>query len=1162
MVKVLRACVIEKSGYHLPKTAFQMFTVKATYRGETRKLTFPECQSRFPSYDELYRQLYRVFPISRSIVLSKLLFSPDASQSRVLVSTEIRTAEAYDIAVAPFTGSARSWTSPMLRFSVSDETPHKVPAISQPVASNPQKPIVSNPFPIVEPSFGRISYSHIPPPPIIFSSRPSPQEPLDTSKSGKAEMKDKSNVPQTEYSKMQGVASCCAVTQAKQDIQELIAGFKTDLDRVIVTFGDHLTKEIDQSENALPRQLTPPTHKDISSQLSSSTVVPPFGVPESLSSLSLPSAPVYPPLCQFNFCWRCGVIKQGPWFDCEKCDNKLCVTCHATSTATKGDCLVGTGPHVWEERTCIYCAPTSAPAPAPAPALLRPVTSWGSLPLNSFGSPLLPSVPTMPPVASDETPLPSAPVPVAEPIGIETYRASNDRIIHHGVVCDACHSTIEGVRHKCLDCLDYDLCTSCVTDGWAERHNPFHEFFEIVQPGRVVVHNVFSGNGERDPLRHSEVPAPQSSQPVVHNATCNLCDSRICGDRYVCFSFIHLVHFSLYLTLIQKCLECPDFDTCNQCFTITEEHHPGHGFLKVSQLEAFIFRDKNTQAHPATCDSCSKHILGIRYKCMHQDCLDFDLCQDCEALPISVHPITHPLLKIRNVDTVIPAVYRSTTPNPVDRQFTVTVRGRPPSRQAASASPRPRSPSGSYESGYMRNPGTPADRFTSPEIPPPSPFYFGSQSSRSPSPEYQYRRVNRSPSPPYSIPTPGARTEPPARTPSPILMIPGAMPSFFTLPPIESLSLSPILRTPSEQDNVLPPLRRTSPVDVQAKVRAPSPLWKRMPYSRPHSPLIPGQYLADSQQFTARLPTPKPVCDYPVMAPVSPERNSPTPPPDWHRVYSSGSPVPVKLPPQTENTVPKTSHVLPSVRSSTTSSSFWPENFQEIRHLMEDEPSFSRDLRWSVARSVESQPTVEESPLIDEGEPLLTRPVLSDDSAHTDSVRSLASILNDTEISAANPFITSMGTKEQLSETHTAPTPAVVSLPSSSTEPLNAEFIADRSIPDGQIFAPGAEFLKAWVMRNGGHRTWPEGTELISVAGESLAKDHNATQVKLVGAVQPGEQIDVWTGELKAPEVPGRYISYYRLRDGEGNLFGHRIWIESVFFPCCLSATLIDVSSF
>jgi len=207
---------------------------------------------------------------------------------------------------------------------------------------------------------------------------------------------------------------------------------------------------------------------------------------------------------------------------------------------------------------------------------------------------------------------------------------------------------------------------------------------------------------------------------------------------------------------------------------------------------------------------------------------------------------------------------------------------------------------------------------------------------------------------------------------------------------------------------------------------------------------------------------------------------------------------------------------------------------------MEDEPSFSRDFsRWHSAETH----SFNESPLISEGEPLLTRPDSSDnitDSAR--SVRSLASILSGVHISATNPFIIAME-KQKAVGTPSAPVPPVVSLPS-SPEPLNAEFVADRSIPDGQVVAPGAEFLKAWVMRNGGNRAWPEDTMLVFVAGEQLAKDARSMEPKLVGSVQPGEQVDLWTEELKAPDVPGRYVSYYRLRDGEGNLFGHSIWLD------------------
>lgn len=64
-----------------------------------------------------------------------------------------------------------------------------------------------------------------------------------------------------------------------------------------------------------------------------------------------------------------------------------------------------------------------------------------------------------------------------------------------------------------------------------------HEFFEIEEPGRVIVHTVFSGDGEREISQPSTSPQPSvtepESQPILHNAVCDMCDSQIYGDRHV-----------------------------------------------------------------------------------------------------------------------------------------------------------------------------------------------------------------------------------------------------------------------------------------------------------------------------------------------------------------------------------------------------------------------------------------------------------------------------------------------------------------------------------------------------------------------------------------------------------------------------------------------------
>ena len=81
-------------------------------------------------------------------------------------------------------------------------------------------------------------------------------------------------------------------------------------------------------------------------------------------------------------------------------------------------------------------------------------------------------------------------------------------------------------------------------------------------------------------------------------------------------------------------------------------------------------------------------------------------------------------------------------------------------------------------------------------------------------------------------------------------------------------------------------------------------------------------------------------------------------------------------------------------------------------------------------------------------------------------------------------------------------------------------------------------------MRNDGAVDWPETTELVFVAGDRMAPYNGASVKVKIGTVKAGEEVELVSGEMKAPEVPGKYVSSWRLSDGNGNLFGQSVWVE------------------
>lgn len=119
----------------------------------------------------------------------------------------------------------------------------------------------------------------------------------------------------------------------------------------------------------------------------------------------------------------------------------------------------------------------------------------------------------------------------------------------HMAVCDGCDKNITGVRHKCLDCPDWDYCADCHCD--AGFIHPHHRFVAIYEP-LAEIHSC-------------TVPQP------MHMGIC--CDGPLCNSSAAWPSYIQGVRY--------KCAVCNDLDFCANCeASPANDHNKTHPLIK------------------------------------------------------------------------------------------------------------------------------------------------------------------------------------------------------------------------------------------------------------------------------------------------------------------------------------------------------------------------------------------------------------------------------------------------------------------------------------------------------------------------------------------------------------------------------------------------------
>lgn len=153
-------------------------------------------------------------------------------------------------------------------------------------------------------------------------------------------------------------------------------------------------------------------------------------------------------------------------------------------------------------------------------------------------------------------------------------RLAPGRNQRHHAICDGCEKFIFGVRHKCLDCPDWDYCSDCVANaGFVHPNHRFLPIYEQMADARMRA----------------------VSRPVHYGICCDgpLCNGNlkayIAGERY-------------------KCTVCHDTDFCASCeASPANTHNKTHPLIKfktpVRRVEVTTKgEDENGQKMPVMGD--------------------------------------------------------------------------------------------------------------------------------------------------------------------------------------------------------------------------------------------------------------------------------------------------------------------------------------------------------------------------------------------------------------------------------------------------------------------------------------------------------------------------------------------------------------------------------
>ncbi|XP_015580599.1 protein JOKA2 isoform X1 [Ricinus communis] len=107
---------------------------------------------------------------------------------------------------------------------------------------------------------------------------------------------------------------------------------------------------------------------------------------------------------------------------------------------------------------------------------------------------------------------------------------------------------------------------------------------------------------------------------------------------------------------------------------------------------------------------------------------------------------------------------------------------------------------------------------------------------------------------------------------------------------------------------------------------------------------------------------------------------------------------------------------------------------------------------------------------------------------------------------------------------------------------LDSHFVMDVNVLDGTVMAPSTPFTKIWRLRNSGTVAWPQGSRLVWTEGNKFSCAYSAELELPADGLPVDGEIDIAV-DFISPDLPGRYLSCWKMASPSGTKFGQRVWV-------------------